>query len=122
MRKKGELQRGERIHQNAVAQRSGFATPGTRTGFQGIRSCTTVLHYWIDWRRVSARPRDTLETGVRQVLNLSATQFFEVRPAKPPPSRFDAGELAGPEQSPDRGFRKPGESNGLFDIEKQLVP
>ena len=91
MRKRGELQRGERIHQNAVAQRSGFATPGTRTGFQGIRSCTTVLHYWIDWRRVSARPRDTLETGVRQVLNLSATQFFEVRPANPPPSRFDAG-------------------------------
>ena len=53
--KGGNCNGGERIHQNAVAQRSGFATPGTRTGFQGIRSCTTVLHYWIDWRRVSAR-------------------------------------------------------------------
>ena len=63
-----------------------------------------------------------LEPRVREVGNLSATQFFKIPPANPPPSRFDAGELPAPEQAPDRGFGKPGESNGLFDGEKQLVP
>ena len=48
-----------------------------------------------------------LETGIRQVCNLATTKFFQVHPANPPPSRFDAGELPAPEQAPDRGFGKP---------------
>ena len=35
---------------NAVAQRSGFATPRPRTGFQGFRRCETVLQERFDWR------------------------------------------------------------------------
>ena len=34
------------------------------------------------------------DRSVGQVCKLSTTQFFEVRPANPPPSRFDAGALA----------------------------
>ena len=104
---------------DGAAQRSDYATGQRPTGFQGLGRCETVLHYWIEWRRVSARPR---ETGIQEVRKLAASQFFKIHPANPPPSRFDAGELPAPEQATDRGFGKPGESNGLFDGEKQLVP
>ena len=33
-----------------VAQRSGFATPRPRTGFQGVRRCETVLQEKCEWR------------------------------------------------------------------------
>ena len=39
-----------RIQQGALAQRRGFATPRTRTGFQRVRGCETVLQYQFDWR------------------------------------------------------------------------
>ena len=36
------------IHPDAVTQRSGFATPRRRTGFQGVRCCETVLQKRFD--------------------------------------------------------------------------
>ena len=35
---------------NYLHKRGGFATPWTRTGFQGVRSCETVLQERFDWR------------------------------------------------------------------------
>ena len=47
---KGGTATGGDLHPDVVAQTSGFATPRTRTGFQGVRSCETVLQERFDWR------------------------------------------------------------------------